>query len=384
MTPEKRPIEQETVRTTIVGGRPPGSGQPLGPIPRGIEVLVKKAAVDAEFKRLLLEKRAEAAKEIGLVLDPAEAMMLVATPRAQLETIIAQTNVSPSLRAAFLGRAAAVMLVALGAGTLANGALIVQPDEPSVTSTAAPTPTVVPPPPPSGVSRGARPDKPPMPPVIAPAPTPTAPAVAQADADAMKTRIEKEYLPAVLEAIRVHRAGGKPLDFILLVDAKGANDGYGYFNAADSGDTGLAGDLSPLFKSWTFPNLSRAGAVTVSIKTAEEPAITPAASTSKLPAAGGARPDRPLPAVKLVSLTVVPGVVAPPAPAPTPTATPTAPAPTPTFTPVPKGLMADRPPAKLTPPAGGMTVTRPVTPPVATFGIQPDTPIPPAANFGSD
>ena len=29
-----RPREQEAVRTTIVGGRPPGSGQSLGGIPR--------------------------------------------------------------------------------------------------------------------------------------------------------------------------------------------------------------------------------------------------------------------------------------------------------------------------------------------------------------
>ena len=47
-------MEQEAVRTTIVGGRPPGCGQPVGQIPRGIEVLVKKAAVDPEFKTLLL------------------------------------------------------------------------------------------------------------------------------------------------------------------------------------------------------------------------------------------------------------------------------------------------------------------------------------------
>jgi len=44
---EPESVEQEAVRTTIVGGRPPGSGQPVGRIPRGIEVLLKKAAVDA-------------------------------------------------------------------------------------------------------------------------------------------------------------------------------------------------------------------------------------------------------------------------------------------------------------------------------------------------
>ena len=38
-----RPAEQQAVRTTIVGGRPPGSGRSDVAVPRGIEVLVKKA-----------------------------------------------------------------------------------------------------------------------------------------------------------------------------------------------------------------------------------------------------------------------------------------------------------------------------------------------------
>jgi len=116
--PRSRPPEQQAVRTTIVGGRPPGSGKPVGPIPRGIEVLLKKAAVDPEFRKALLERRAAAATDIGLELVPAEAAMLAAVPAAQLEAIIERTSVAPQLRAAFLGRAAAVMLAALGAGTL--------------------------------------------------------------------------------------------------------------------------------------------------------------------------------------------------------------------------------------------------------------------------
>ncbi|MBM4035019.1 MAG: hypothetical protein FJ291_25025 [Planctomycetes bacterium] len=112
----ERPIEQPAVKTTIVGGRPPGPGKGVGTIPRGIEVLVKKASVDPGFKQVLLARRAEAAKEIELPLEPAEAMMLNAVPAAQLEAIIASTTVAPVSRAAFLGRAAAVMLAALGAG----------------------------------------------------------------------------------------------------------------------------------------------------------------------------------------------------------------------------------------------------------------------------
>ena len=108
-----RPLEQEAVRTTIVGGRPPGSGQRVGAIPRGLEVLVKKAAVDAEFKVLLLARRAAAAQEIGLTLEPAEAMMLAVAPAAQLEAIIGQTSVPREHRRAFLGQAASAMLAAL-------------------------------------------------------------------------------------------------------------------------------------------------------------------------------------------------------------------------------------------------------------------------------
>jgi hypothetical protein len=163
MSQDRRPIEHEAVKTTIVGGRPPGSGKPVGPIPRGIEVLIKKAAVDPEFKALLLEKRADAAREIGLVLDPAEAMMLRAAPAAQLEAIIARTSVAPSQRSAFLGRAAAVMLVALGAGTIAGcdqeppPTKGIAPDRPTATQPAEPVksanPSMTP-------TDGIRPDRP--------------------------------------------------------------------------------------------------------------------------------------------------------------------------------------------------------------------------------
>ena len=102
-----RPAEQEAVRTTIVGGRPPGSGQKVGPIPRGIEILLRKASVDPAFKELLLRERGGAAEAIGLKLEPGEAMMLSAAPAAQLEAVIARTSVPQEHRRAFLGQAAA-------------------------------------------------------------------------------------------------------------------------------------------------------------------------------------------------------------------------------------------------------------------------------------
>jgi len=152
-----RAAEQEAVRTTIVGGRPPGSGQSVGDIPRGIEILVKKAAVDPEFRELLLLKRAEAANEIGLTLDPAEAMMLRAAPAEQLEVVIDRTVVPREHRRVFLGKAAAAMLAALGLGQAGcdqpapTGS---RPDEPAVTDGIRPDRPAV---------TGIEPDMPPEP-----------------------------------------------------------------------------------------------------------------------------------------------------------------------------------------------------------------------------
>ncbi|MCP4231933.1 MAG: carboxypeptidase regulatory-like domain-containing protein, partial [bacterium] len=106
--------EREAVRTTIVGGRPPGSGKSNGSIPRGIEVLVKKASVDAAFRDALLTKRAETAAQIGLELDDAETAMLAAIPESQLIGIIHNTKVSPKARPVFMEYTAAAMLAALG------------------------------------------------------------------------------------------------------------------------------------------------------------------------------------------------------------------------------------------------------------------------------
>jgi hypothetical protein len=179
-----RPQERDAVRTTIVGGRPPGSGQPLGNIPRGIEVLVKKAAVDPEFRETLLARRADAAKEIDLQLEPAEAMMLATVSRAQLEAVIAQTTVPEEQRRVFLGKVAAGMLAVLGlssVGCIPRPATKgVRPDrpttkgirpdrlpdetEPADGDSSEPHKAVAnePPPRPNGpVSRGIRPDRPP-------------------------------------------------------------------------------------------------------------------------------------------------------------------------------------------------------------------------------
>jgi hypothetical protein len=122
-----------------------GRGGDERELPRGIEVLVKKAAVDAEFKALLLEARAGAAKAIALDLDSAEAAMLAGIPAAQLEATISATKVDEKVRPAFLGKAAAVMVAALGVGELAGCNVMlqskgVQPDRPPKASPAEASP----------------------------------------------------------------------------------------------------------------------------------------------------------------------------------------------------------------------------------------------------
>ena len=170
-----RGVEQPAVKTTIVGGRPPGPGKGVGEIPRGIEVLVKKASVDAIFRALLLEERSKAAESIGLKLEPAEAMMLDAVQAAQLEAIIGHTTVIPERRRAFLGKAAAVMLAALGASAVPGCDEVmpapkgIRPDPPPKPKSKAPATAAGPKP----VTRvpvtdGIRPDPPPKPPMPAP------------------------------------------------------------------------------------------------------------------------------------------------------------------------------------------------------------------------
>jgi len=160
--------EQPAVRTTIVGGRPPGSGTGIGAIPRGVEVLVKKAAVDAVFRTRLLAARAAAAADIGLQLSPSESALLAAVPQAQLAAMIDGTRVPERQRLAFLGSAAAVMLAAIGLTscdvTPTRG---VQPDQPPPSDRPAPAgirPQEAPQPAPKPdprINEGIRPDLPP-------------------------------------------------------------------------------------------------------------------------------------------------------------------------------------------------------------------------------
>jgi len=76
-------------------------------------VLLKKASVDAEFRRVLLEQRGDAAHRLDLELTDAERAMLAAIPAEQLERIIDNTKVEPEHRSVFLGGVGRLMLAAV-------------------------------------------------------------------------------------------------------------------------------------------------------------------------------------------------------------------------------------------------------------------------------
>ncbi|NLX23060.1 MAG: hypothetical protein GXY55_15520 [Phycisphaerae bacterium] len=116
------------MRTTIVGGRPPGAGTQIGAIPHNLEILIQKAAVDPEFKVRLLEKRSAAAAELEMTLGPAEVAMLDAVPAEQLEAIIAGTKVPEKTRRALLGKVAVASLGVAAVAVLNLATLGITPD----------------------------------------------------------------------------------------------------------------------------------------------------------------------------------------------------------------------------------------------------------------
>lgn len=92
-------------------------------VPHNIEVLIKKASVDPEFRQILLDKRAGAAREIDLELSTSEAEMLVGIPREQLERIIDNTKVPPEQKSVFLSSFGKIMLATVVAGVVVVGVL---------------------------------------------------------------------------------------------------------------------------------------------------------------------------------------------------------------------------------------------------------------------
>jgi hypothetical protein len=104
---------------TIVGGRPAAVRQHGRNQPRGLELLMKKAAVDAEFKQKLITGRSTFAAEIGVPLDHAEQGMLDAMPTPHLEQLVALTPVAEPQRSLLKTASAAALVALLAQATLA-------------------------------------------------------------------------------------------------------------------------------------------------------------------------------------------------------------------------------------------------------------------------
>ena len=97
---------------TIVGGRTVEYPQ-MGATPRGIEVLLKKAKVDAVFRERFLGDPVASALEIDLELTPSEKGVLSNTSRAILKSMIDNTFVPRHHVSTFLQRSSVAMLALL-------------------------------------------------------------------------------------------------------------------------------------------------------------------------------------------------------------------------------------------------------------------------------
>jgi len=123
-----------SVRTTIVGRRPPGDDARVE-VPIGIERVLRRAAADPRYRARLRTDCDGALQASGLALTSAERAILLAAPPEQLDAMVAQlAPTSPSRRSWLRRLAAAAAIVVCGAvtqpgceGPVATG---VQPDLP--------------------------------------------------------------------------------------------------------------------------------------------------------------------------------------------------------------------------------------------------------------
>jgi hypothetical protein len=95
---------------TIVGGRPSGNRSQGSGIPRALEILVKKAAVDEDFRNELLEKRDKLADELSVPLDASERAMLSCVPAEHLQQMISHTQVPETQKRHLIGASAAAIV----------------------------------------------------------------------------------------------------------------------------------------------------------------------------------------------------------------------------------------------------------------------------------
>ena len=104
---------------TIVGGRPQAPRSMRSDIPRGLEILVKRAAIDTSFRAELLKRREKIAEELKIPLDASEIAMLACIPSEHLEKMIQATEVPPAQHKLLAKGTAAAMLALLAQLTFA-------------------------------------------------------------------------------------------------------------------------------------------------------------------------------------------------------------------------------------------------------------------------
>ena len=116
MATSEKPDEQGH---TIVGGRPQAPRSMRTDIPRGMEILVKRASIDPMFKAELLAKRDKIADELQIPLDASEKAMLAGIPAEHLEKMIKATEVPPAQHSLLAKGTTAAMLALLAQLTFA-------------------------------------------------------------------------------------------------------------------------------------------------------------------------------------------------------------------------------------------------------------------------
>jgi hypothetical protein len=141
MFDNEEPEQNQSPRTTIVGGRPP-EGRGNGPaVPTGIQKLLRLAGEDDKFRAVFLEQRAGVAKAAGVELSASEKAILSAVPARQLEAMIDRVPPVTPDRRDFLRQTAASAVVLLGGAALGeavSGCDKQQSGTPAANSTNAP------------------------------------------------------------------------------------------------------------------------------------------------------------------------------------------------------------------------------------------------------
>jgi len=95
---------------TIVGGRPMAQKSSRKDIPRGLELLIKRASIDLEFKQELIQKRTRLLEELDITIDATESSMLACVPEEHLSRMIDATEVPPAQRKAISTGSVAAMI----------------------------------------------------------------------------------------------------------------------------------------------------------------------------------------------------------------------------------------------------------------------------------